>query len=212
MLANTGKRASAAHCPFTTSGQCDADRELCQAKSHCLSSSEKATLPSPTIWVPCTRVCAARLSNLRSLCRANCVIRLLSGAGWKIYCKKPLCDLRSRGTDLTSRIWCLTRARLVRTVANPAGKSFRLHEPFALEQWQSEFEGQVKFNLADSGVSAVSLRELVPDDDALQRLLDTSLHYPEGQNLPCHWKTISWLQNASGRLRRADSQRRELRT
>jgi aspartate/methionine/tyrosine aminotransferase len=50
--------------------------------------------------------------------------------------------------------------------------------PFALETWQSDFEQTVKFNLADSGVHPLSLKELVDDDAAVQRLLDVHLHYP----------------------------------
>src|SRR5258708_2319171 len=50
--------------------------------------------------------------------------------------------------------------------------------PFALEEWQSRYETEVQFNLADSGVQAVTLEELVPTDEAVQRLLQTSLHYP----------------------------------
>lgn len=50
--------------------------------------------------------------------------------------------------------------------------------PFALETWQSDFEQTVKFNLADSGVHPLSLKDLVEDDEAVRRLLDVHLHYP----------------------------------
>ncbi len=57
--------------------------------------------------------------------------------------------------------------------------------PFELEEWQSRWESTVAFNLADSGVAAVRLGELLaggddvcPDAAALARLLAVDLHYP----------------------------------
>jgi len=50
--------------------------------------------------------------------------------------------------------------------------------PFELEEWQSRWETTVAFNLADSGVAAVRLGELVPDEAELARLLELDLHYP----------------------------------
>lgn len=57
--------------------------------------------------------------------------------------------------------------------------------PFELEEWQSRWETSVAFNLADSGVAAVRLGELLageggalPDEAELARLLDLDLHYP----------------------------------
>jgi aspartate/methionine/tyrosine aminotransferase len=50
--------------------------------------------------------------------------------------------------------------------------------PFALEEWQSRYEMQVPYNLADSGVAPVVLRELVSTPEAVERLLDVDLHYP----------------------------------
>ncbi len=57
--------------------------------------------------------------------------------------------------------------------------------PFELEEWQSRWETTVAFNLADSGVAAVRLGELLagaadrPAGEAeLARLLDVDLHYP----------------------------------
>jgi aspartate/methionine/tyrosine aminotransferase len=49
---------------------------------------------------------------------------------------------------------------------------------FDLEQWQSLYETNVKFNLADSGVQPVTLGELVSTPDAVSQLLRTPLHYP----------------------------------
>lgn len=57
--------------------------------------------------------------------------------------------------------------------------------PFELEEWQSRWETTVAYNLADSGVAAVRLGELLgggegsgPDEAELARLLDVDLHYP----------------------------------
>jgi aspartate/methionine/tyrosine aminotransferase len=64
--------------------------------------------------------------------------------------------------------------------------------PFELEEWQSRWETSVAFNLADSGVQAVRLGELLagatgpvggeaqarPDEAGLARLLEVDLHYP----------------------------------
>lgn len=57
--------------------------------------------------------------------------------------------------------------------------------PFELEEWQSRWETTVACNLADSGVAAVRLGELLgggegsgPDEVELARLLDVDLHYP----------------------------------
>jgi len=50
--------------------------------------------------------------------------------------------------------------------------------PFALEEWQSRYEQDVDYNLADSGVHPVRLDELVQDVGELERLLATPLHYP----------------------------------
>jgi aspartate/methionine/tyrosine aminotransferase len=50
--------------------------------------------------------------------------------------------------------------------------------PFELEEWQSRWETTVGYNLADSGVQAVRLGELLPNGAELARLLEVDLHYP----------------------------------
>lgn len=50
--------------------------------------------------------------------------------------------------------------------------------PFQLEEWQSLYETEVAYNLADSGVAPVVLRELVDTPEAVEALLDVDLHYP----------------------------------
>jgi aspartate/methionine/tyrosine aminotransferase len=52
-------------------------------------------------------------------------------------------------------------------------------QPFALEEWQSRHEQGADFQLADSGVQPVTLRELVAFGADMDALLDLPLHYPE---------------------------------
>lgn len=80
---------------------------------------------------------------------------------------------RRRGLPLASPA---AEANAVRW--NPKGACGRMFTPFALEEWQSRYEQEVEFNLADSGVHPVRLKELVDDPDKLERLLATPLHYP----------------------------------
>jgi aspartate/methionine/tyrosine aminotransferase len=51
-------------------------------------------------------------------------------------------------------------------------------QPFLLEEWQSRYEQTVRFNLADSGVQPVTIRELLTEEQ-IERLLDLPIHYPE---------------------------------
>lgn len=51
--------------------------------------------------------------------------------------------------------------------------------PFELERWQSIWENQVEINISESGVSPLSVRELLPDEAALASLLNTPLGYPQ---------------------------------
>jgi aspartate/methionine/tyrosine aminotransferase len=57
----------------------------------------------------------------------------------------------------------------------PEVASFR---PFLLEEWQSRYEQTVRYNLADSGVQPVTIRELLSEEQ-IERLLDLPIHYPE---------------------------------
>jgi aspartate/methionine/tyrosine aminotransferase len=49
---------------------------------------------------------------------------------------------------------------------------------FELEHYQSQFERTVDYNLADSSVQCVNIRELLQDGET-EQLLDTGLFYPE---------------------------------
>lgn len=50
---------------------------------------------------------------------------------------------------------------------------------FEMERTQSIWENLVEYNLSDSGVHAISIRELVPEAAAVGELLDTGLNYPQ---------------------------------
>ncbi len=51
-------------------------------------------------------------------------------------------------------------------------------QPFLLEEWQSRYEQTVRYNLADSGVQPISMRELLSEEQ-IEQLLDLPIHYPE---------------------------------
>jgi aspartate/methionine/tyrosine aminotransferase len=52
-------------------------------------------------------------------------------------------------------------------------------EPFAMERFQSTWEHRVRFNLSESGVHPLCVRELVGDGAALDALLDQPLIYTQ---------------------------------
>ena len=51
-------------------------------------------------------------------------------------------------------------------------------QPFLLEEWQSRYEQTVRYNLADSGVQPLTIRELLSAAQ-VEELLDLPIHYPE---------------------------------
>ena len=53
-----------------------------------------------------------------------------------------------------------------------------------MERWQSTYEHLVDFDLSESGVHAIPLRELLASDEATQTLLDTRLGYPPSKGTP----------------------------
>lgn len=52
-------------------------------------------------------------------------------------------------------------------------------QPFELERMMSKWEHRVEYNLSESGVHPLSMRELVDDPDELETLLSTGLNYPQ---------------------------------
>lgn len=72
-----------------------------------------------------------------------------------------------------------------------------IFSPFYLEEWQSKYEFEVDFNLADSGVQPVILKELLTSLEISERLRDIPLHYPCVNGTPRLRETIANLYAAS---------------
>ena len=71
-------------------------------------------------------------------------------------------------------------------------------EPFALERFQSEWEHRVRFNLSESGVHPLSVRELLGEGAALEALLDTPLAYTQTNGTPPLREAIAALYPGAG--------------
>ena len=56
--------------------------------------------------------------------------------------------------------------------------------PFALERLLSQWEHRVDWNLSESGVCPLPLRELLTNTGTLEDLLATPLAYPQTNGLP----------------------------
>ncbi|MFH1942525.1 MAG: aminotransferase class I/II-fold pyridoxal phosphate-dependent enzyme [bacterium] len=56
-------------------------------------------------------------------------------------------------------------------------------QPFDMERMMSKWENVVEFNLSESGVHPMTIRELVDDPDALERLLTTEINYPQANGI-----------------------------
>ena len=52
-------------------------------------------------------------------------------------------------------------------------------QPFELERIMSKWENVVEYNLSESGVHPITIRELVDDPAEIERLLSTELNYPQ---------------------------------
>ena len=58
-------------------------------------------------------------------------------------------------------------------------------QPFVMERMMSRHEQDVAYNLSESGVHPMPLRELISDDPAVvDELLDTELNYPHANGIP----------------------------
>jgi aspartate/methionine/tyrosine aminotransferase len=71
--------------------------------------------------------------------------------------------------------------------------------PFHLEQWQSEYEQTVDYNLADSGVDPVSVKEMLASTGSLERLQELALHYPPVNGSPRLRDLIAGLYHGADR-------------
>jgi aspartate/methionine/tyrosine aminotransferase len=71
--------------------------------------------------------------------------------------------------------------------------------PFELERMMSIWENQVEYNLSESGVHPLTLRELIGDDEAvLDELLSTLLNYPQTNGDPALRQTVAGLYRQAG--------------
>jgi aspartate/methionine/tyrosine aminotransferase len=66
-------------------------------------------------------------------------------------------------------------------------------EPFAMERFQSTWEHHVRFNLSESGVHPLSVRDLVGDGAALDAVLDQPLIYTQTNGTEALRTTIAAL-------------------
>ncbi len=55
--------------------------------------------------------------------------------------------------------------------------------PFEMERMMSKWENVVDYNLSESGVHPVTVREFVEDPAVIEQLLTTPLHYPQGNGI-----------------------------
>lgn len=71
-------------------------------------------------------------------------------------------------------------------------------QPFVMERMMSKFEQDVDYNLSESGVHPVTLRELLDDNpDKINDLLATELNYPHVNGIPELRKNIAALYNGA---------------
>ena len=69
-------------------------------------------------------------------------------------------------------------------------------KPFDLEYSQSVWEQEVDFNLTESGVRPVTLRELIGENESLiENLLETEINYPHVNGIPQLRVLIASLYN-----------------
>jgi len=109
-----------------------------------------------------------------------------------------LLDAQKLGIQLCRRAASITRT-IPAAAVSPAGGTNPIKEfqEFELEAWQSRYEMEVAYNVADSGVQPVRLDELVRGPEALQQLLSTELHYPAVGGPPALRRLIADWQGAA---------------
>ena len=71
-------------------------------------------------------------------------------------------------------------------------------QPFEMERMMSKWENAVEYNLSESGVHPLALRELVADPTAIEELLLTELNYPQANGLPELRERIAALYPGAG--------------
>lgn len=69
--------------------------------------------------------------------------------------------------------------------------------PFQMERWQSTYENAVEYNLSESGVQPIPLRELLGDEATTRRFLDYPLAYSQGNGTPALRETIARMYDGA---------------
>ncbi|HHS14221.1 MAG TPA: aminotransferase class I/II-fold pyridoxal phosphate-dependent enzyme [bacterium] len=70
-------------------------------------------------------------------------------------------------------------------------------QPFEMERMMSKWENAVEYNLSESGVHPMIIRELIDDADDIDALLDTEINYPQANGLPALRERIAALYEES---------------
>ena len=71
-------------------------------------------------------------------------------------------------------------------------------QPFAMERWMSKYEQEVEYNLSESGVHPMLLRELLSfDTNHLNRMLETDINYAHANGIPELRKNIAALYDGA---------------
>lgn len=74
----------------------------------------------------------------------------------------------------------------------------KIFQPFLMERMMSKFEQDVEYNLSESGVHPVLLRELLGGDgNEFDKLLDTELNYPHVNGIPALRERIAGLYDGA---------------
>ena len=70
-------------------------------------------------------------------------------------------------------------------------------QPFEMERMMSKWENVVEYNLSESGVHPMTMRELVEDAETLERLFDLEINYPQANGIIPLRENISRLYSGS---------------
>ena len=72
-----------------------------------------------------------------------------------------------------------------------------IFQPFKMERMMSKWENVVEYNLSESGVHPMTMRELVEDAETLERLFDLEINYPQANGIIPLRENISRLYSGS---------------
>ena len=72
-----------------------------------------------------------------------------------------------------------------------------IFQPFKMERMMSKWENVVEYNLSESGVHPMKMRELVEDAETLERLFDLEINYPQANGIIPLRENISRLYSGS---------------